>query len=171
MGRSGGPTAKAAPAPKASPAPKQVATTYYVVPEFKMPEDTTETTHEQALGQTRTWKWNGDESLLPTWALRRLTSHQLQLLKNANDATGLAFNVEEVVKEYNVVTVGEVDNASMAITIIVAVPLVTNPRKILKGKELILECAKTTAPIETRKRPEADWKKDALRSQRQKNET
>ena len=82
---------------------------------------------------------------------------------------GLAFNVEEVVKEYNVVTVGEVDNASMAITITVAVPLVTNPRKILKGKELVLEVATQKAPIETKKRPAAqDWKKDAFKTQKQK---
>ena len=141
--------------------------TFYIHPEYKLPEDTTpeDAVASGADARTRTWAWKGDESLHPFWGIPRMSADDL---KKHNAASGkhLAFNVALQEKEYNVVTVGDVRGHSVATTWCVRVPMLTNPETVAPGEELLLEVA--PKPAVAAKRKAACWKDDVAVAARAK---
>ena len=56
------------------------STTYYLHPEYKVPSDeTSESAVADGVGpQAHIWRWSGDESLHPFWAVQRLSADDLK---------------------------------------------------------------------------------------------
>ena len=105
--------------------------TFYAHPEWKEPEGGREEKHAVAC-EHRPWKWVGDESMHPFWAVRRLSLEQFA----AKFPRGI-FNMQPTIKEYTVIGAG-------ASTVTVAVPMLTNTKPIAKGVELFWEANATT---------------------------
>ena len=120
------------------------STTVYVHPESKVPSDQTpESAVADGLAPgVRVWKWDGDESLHPFWAIRRLSADEMKkhTSKDPQLRSGRRFNVSLTEKQYNVVSVGDLRGHSVAMITQVSVPMITNETKIA-GEELILEVA------------------------------
>ena len=47
--------------------------TYYLHPEYKLPEDVTDKSTEAVAPGIRLWRWSGEESMFPFWAVERVT--------------------------------------------------------------------------------------------------
>ena len=141
--------------------------TFYVHPEYRLPADTTpgDSVASGADVSTHTWTWKGDESLHPCWAIPRMSADDLRR-RNAALGEQRSFNVELEEKQYNVVTVGDVQGHSIATTWSVSVPMIRNPGKIAKGEELLLEVA--CKPAVAGKRKPASWKDDVAAAARAK---
>ena len=91
----------------------------------------------------------GDETLHPFWAVERLSEDELRRNKK-----GCVFNLILEDKEFPVVTVGTSHGSSIAVTLAVVIPIMTNTIDVKKGEELLMPiAAKTTA-----KRKAASWK-------------
>ena len=136
-----------------------VAATYYVHPEYNLPlgRDEDEEDHEVSMMRTSLWKWRGDETLHPFWAVGRLSATELH--KNNTASRGKhVFNMGLVDKVFAVVTVGSVKGESVAMTTEVTVPMMTNIQSVRRGDELIMEIA---AKGEAGKRKAQSWKEDA----------
>ena len=71
-----------------------------------------------------------------------------------------AFNLEFEDKEFSAVTVGTSGGDSIAVTLGVVVPIMTNAVDVKKGEELFLE---STRKKET-KRKEGSWKDDVAKA-------
>ena len=76
-------TAAVAPKETAAVAPKQtaaVATTaqYCIHPEYIQPEDVTDASTEKDAPATRLWKYSGNESMYPFWAVENKTAELLR---------------------------------------------------------------------------------------------
>ena len=107
--------------------------------------------------EARAWKWNGDESMYPFWAVERVTDTWIRKVNaQSEDGVTLALNVERKEIEFNCVTVGAVQNSSVAITVNVRLPVLTNTRDLTKGTRLLLEA--TPKPADKRKTK--SWKTD-----------
>ena len=132
------------------------STTYYLHPEYKVPSDeTSESAVADGVGpQARIWRWSGDESLHPFWAVQRLSADDLKN-KNEKDNTTYQFNACLKEKQYNVVTVGDLRGHSVSMTVIVTVPVITNSADLAIGEALLLEVAPKAAPA---KRKDTSWK-------------
>lgn len=124
---------------------------YYVHPEYKLPEDATTEEMSAVADDTRLWSWKGDETLHPFWAVRRLSRDDKQ--KTASTT----FNTETAEKDFNVVTVGQIGEDSISITLTVTVPMLTNSVALKKGDELFME---TTAKMAA-KRKITTWKEES----------
>jgi hypothetical protein len=142
------------------------STTFYLHPEYKLPSDKTPVSAvaEGLSPQARVWQWSGEESLHPFWAIQRLAKDELRK-KNDKDKTTHRFNVSLKEKQYNVVTVGNLRGESVAVTVMVTLPIVTNEMALVAGEELFLEVAPKVAP---KKRAEASWKDDVASAARAK---
>lgn len=143
--------------------------TFYVHPEYKLPLDTTtESAVADGLDpRARIWEWTGEETLHPFWAIERMSREELQK-KSAAANTRRAFNVVMTTKSYNVVTVGNVKDDSIATTTSVIVPIITNEAAIAAGEELLLESAARPA---AHKRKTESWKDDSARVAKKRGKT
>ena len=95
----------------------------------------------------------------PYSAIQRLTQEGLDK-KNLGAISKFTFNVKPMWKPYNVVTVGELNGKSVAMTVTVSLPLITNEGAIAQGAELLMEVV-SKAP-EGQKRKAASWKDDMV---------
>ena len=133
------------------------ANTYYLHPEYKGPQDVTDKSTEADAPEARAWKWTGDESMYPFWTVERVTDTWLRKVNaQSEDGVTLALNVERKEIEFNCVTVGAVQNSSVAITVNVRLPVLTNTRDLTAGTRLLLEA--TPKPADKRKTE--SWKTD-----------
>ena len=142
--------------------------TYYLHPEYKLPEDVTDASTEADAPGTRLWRWYGDESMYPFWAVERATDAWVQKTNTeSKDGVQLAFNVERKEMTFNCVTVGAVQGSSVAITVNVRLPVLTNTHDMTAGTRLLLEKA---AKVNPEKRKAETWKTDvdaAAKAQKQ----
>ncbi len=156
------------------PQDSETVTTYYVIPEFKLPEDVTEqggrevdavasaAKHVHGKRQyQRIWKWNGDETMHPSWAVARLSESELRK-KNSASGGNQVFNMGLVPKQFNVVTVGTINDQSVACTVAVTVPILTNTRNVRAGEELIM---RATCKEKDQKRKPQTWKDDVAKQE------
>ena len=120
----------------------QTTITYYVHPEWKAPK---EMDHLNIFG-VQEWEWAGDETMHPFWAIRRLGATQLSK-EPPEDKTVAGFTAAMTAKEFTVVTVGCVQNQSVAMTLVVQIPVITNAKIMDKGTELILEQAEVQKQV------------------------
>ncbi len=141
--------------------------TFYVHPEYKVPIDKTPVSAvaDGLSPQTRVWEWSGDESLHPFWAIQRLSKDELNK-KNKQDKTTHRFNVSLKEKQYNVVTVGNLRDESVSVTVTVTLPVVTNETALVAGEELFLEVV--PKDVAKKKRPDTSWKDDVASASRAK---
>ena len=130
----------------------QTTITYYVHPEWKAPK---EMDHLNIFG-VQEWEWAGDETMHPFWAIRRLGATQLSK-EPPEDKTVAGFTAAMTAKEFTVVTVGCVQNQSVAMTLVVQVPFITNAVVMERGTELIME--QPEAKKEAKRRP--TWKDES----------
>ena len=144
----------ASPAGDAAVATKR---TYYINPEYKQPEDVTDASTEQDAPGVRLWKWSGDETSYPFWAVERVSADWLRQKHVEAKHAKLEFNVERKTLEFACVTVGAVGGSSIAITVAVSLPVLTNPRKLQTDDRLLLEVAPQPA---VKKRKAETWKTD-----------
>ena len=139
-----------------------VAATYYMHPEFKLPDDvTTLESHTDAL-DVRLWRWSGDESMFPFWAIERLSSTELRR-RQIKDGPRLRFSVEHIENDIMVLTVGNVEGKEVAVTYAATVPVVTNAVAVTKGEDLVMEVAATN-PMKIRN--DIGWKEHATQAKR-----
>lgn len=136
-----------------------VTRTYYLHPEYRLPEDVTDMETEKANLGTRLWRWAGDESMYPFWAVERVAEGWIQRKNSTfaaqNDATRLAINLQLKEKECACVTVGELNSMAVGRTLNVRLPVLTNNVDLGKGTRLLMECVKKTVPD---KRKVESWK-------------
>ncbi len=139
--------------------------TFYVHPEYKVPIDKTPVSAvaDGLSPQTRVWEWSGDESLHPFWAIQRLSKDELNK-KNKQDKTTHRFNVSLKEKQYNVVTVGNLRDESVSVTVTVTLPVLTNETALVAGEELFLEVV--PKDVAKKKRPDTSWKDDVASASR-----
>ena len=130
--------------------------TYYVHPEYKLPEESKEEVADDASPEVVAWEWKGDETMHPFWAVARLSPEDLNKANTATPQSRRKFNVTLEEKEYSVVTVGESAGNSVAITFGVRVPIMTNKTSVKKGDELLLQIAAKASG----KRKAETWKDD-----------
>ncbi len=123
----------------------------YINPEWVEPGQQ-ETEHEVT---PPTWEWNGDESMNPFWAVRRLTAAQLAQEAAAANITGL--NVQLDSQEFTQVTVGSLQKESTSNSLTVSMPLLSNSAEIKQGVELILRHEPATKAKTEKTR---SWKSD-----------
>ena len=67
-----------------------------------------------------------------------------------------------VPKQFNVVTVGTINDQSVACTVAVTVPILTNTRKVRAGEELIM---RATCKEKDQKRKPQTWKDDVAKQE------
>ena len=138
--------------------------TYYVHPEYKLPEESKEEVADDASPEVVAWEWKGDETMHPFWAVARLSQEDLNKANTATPQSRRKFNVTLEEKEYSVVTVGESAGNSVAITFGVRVPIMMNKTPVKKGEELLLQIAAKASG----KRKAETWKDDLAHATRAK---
>ena len=127
----------------------QTTTTYYVHPEWKAPKER----EQLSIFGVKEWEWAGDETMHPFWAIRRLGATQLSK-EPPGDKTVAGFTAAMTAKEFTVVTVGCVPNQSVAMTLVVQVPFITNQGIMERGTELIMEQPEVKKEVKRR----STWK-------------
>jgi len=139
---------------------------FVVLPEFKAPSQNK--TDAAVAGSSESkpeieWVWgNGNaETMHPFWAVRRLTTKQLQNevedKTNEQKQTGVrpmfpSFNCELTEIIHSVVNIATVGNGVVNCTRLVHVPYLTNSKPLAKGEELILQVVTQTKPRQPAKR-------------------
>ena len=103
---------------------------YYVHPEFKMPEESKEQLEDAVAPGACAWVFKGDETMHPFWAVEFLTEEERRKAQKG------AFNLKFEDKEFSAVTVGTSGGDSIAVTLGVVVPIMTNAVDVKKGEEL-----------------------------------
>ena len=158
-------SAVAAPQPNVRATSKKAAVTasqlftYYVHPEYKLPEESKEEVADDASLEVVPWEWKGDETMHPFWAVARLSQEELNKANAATPQSRRKFNVTLEEKEYSVVTVGDSAGNAVSMTFGVRVPIMTNKNPIKKGEELVFQM---TAPKASQKRKAESWKDDVV---------
>ena len=120
---------------------------FYLNPEFALPEGRTASDVERSDPLQRAWTWTGKETMHPYWCVTKLTDEDLAK-RNAARKEGprLRFNVSATRKEINMVKCHRVFTIS--------IPVLTNAEELEKGEELIMQ-------VQPRKKKEAapqDWR-------------
>jgi hypothetical protein len=140
---------------------------FFIHPEWQGPEDEKVQGAHAVACEHRAWKWTGAETMHPHWAIRRMTREKL-----AAKMPGGKFNLEQTVKVYSIVTVGNMGGdeggTSPTNTFRVELPILTNPEPLGGGVELFWEAAsvakKDTSVVK-------NWKDDEkLKQGKRKNE-
>ena len=156
-------SAVAAPQPNMRATSKKAAVTaspeitYYLHPEYKLPEESKEEVADDASLEVVPWEWKGDETMHPFWAVPRLSQEELNRANlEATPQSRRKFNVTLEEKEYSVVTVGESAGNSVSTTFAVRVPIMTNKNTIKKGEELVFQIAAKASG----KRKAESWRDD-----------
>ena len=129
---------------------------YYVHPEFKMPEESKEQLEDAVASGACAWEFKGDETMHPFWAVEFLTEEERRKAQKG------AFNLRFEDKEFSAVTVGTSGGDSIAITLGVVVPIMTNAVDVKKGEELFLE----NPTKKENKRKEGSWKTDVTKTEK-----
>ena len=104
----------------------------------------------------RAWEFKGDETLHPFWAVERLTEDERRKAQKG------AFNITFEDKEFAAVTAGTSGGDSIAITLGVVVPIMTNAVDVKKGEELLLQ---NTSQKEM-KRKDGSWRTDVAKGEK-----
>ena len=157
---------------------------YYLHPEFKMPEDVTES-HRATLEAEAAELAEGGGAAEATGgaaagtgaAAKALTGgarafkfqgdevlspywavERLTPTELRSRGMQLDFNLEVIEKEFVICTVCQIANQSCSVTIGVSVPVLTNPKDLEPGARLRVESIQK--PEKKRKRVEVDWKAD-----------
>ena len=112
-------------------------TVYYVHPEYRMPEESNEKLDDAVASHVRAWEFKGEETLHPFCAVERLTEDERRKAR----ASG---------------------GDSIAITLAVVVPIMTNSVDVKKGEELFLESVNKK---DATKRKEESWKTDVAKAE------
>ena len=94
-----------------------------------MPEESKDKLDDAVAPNVRAWGFKGDETLHPFWAVERLTEDERRKAQKG------AFNITFEDKEFAAVTVGTSGGDSIAITLGVVVPIMTNAVDVKKGVE------------------------------------
>ena len=131
----------------------------FVIPEFRAPEDCTTAQQAASVGGTRTWRWDGTESMHPYWAVRRLTRDQMISTCTHDDARVTRCRIKEVAFTMTSVvatTIGSCSAATDCCTVII--PMLTNEEKFCKGMELVIEVDTPARALRTRKHAREDDK-------------
>ena len=126
-------------------------------PEYRMPEESKEKLEDAVASHVRAWEFKGEETLHPFWAVERLTEDERRKAQKG------AFNLTCEDKEFVAVTVGASCGDSIAITLAVVVPIMTNSVDVKKGEELCLE---NTTRKDSNKRKEGSWKTDVAKTEK-----
>ena len=92
----------------------------------------------------------------PFWAVERLTEGGRRKTQRG------AFNFKSKNKEFSAVTVGTSGGDSIAVTLGVVVPIMTNAVDVKKGEELFLE----NSTKKENKRKEGSWKTDVTKTEK-----
>ena len=116
----------------------RVIYTFFITPEWKAPQCTDD-------GQ---WIWEGDESMHPFWAVRRLSSAAVA-------KEGLEVNTELKEITFTNLAVGAISGLSCSQTMTVTVPFLVPSQNIPKHCQLVLLCE--DPPKQTTKRLK-NWK-------------
>ena len=132
-------------------------TVYYVHPEYKLPEESKEKLDDAVASDVCAWEWKGNESLHPFWAVERFTEEERRKAQKG------AFSLKCENKEFAAVTVGTSGGDSIAITLAVGVPIMTNSVDVKKGEELFLE---NTTRKDADKRMEGSWETDVAKTEK-----
>ena len=117
---------------------ERVVYTFFIAPEWKAPQCTDD-------GQ---WIWEGDESMHPFWAVRRLSSAAVA-------KEGLEVNTELKEITFTNLAVGAISGVSCSQTMTVTVPFLVPSQNIPKHCQLVLLCE--DPPKQTTKRLK-NWK-------------
>ena len=143
-----------------------------------MPEDVTAASGVEPPGpasgsapSTRLWKWHGDETMHPFWAVQRESEPEMMRRQKAAEETARKpqgsnaavavpprFNTALKEMEFAVVTVGKMGGNSVAMTFEVTIPVLTTTVDVPEGEELFLETIAKAAGGTKRKET---WKDDA----------
>ena len=128
-------------------AEEQNKSSFYLNPEFALPEGRAASDVERSGPLQRAWTWTGKETMHPYWCVTKLTDEDLAK-RNAARKEGprLRFNVSATRKEINMVKCHRVFTIS--------IPVLTNAEELEKGEELIMQ-------VQPRKKKEAapqDWR-------------
>ena len=110
---------------KATSEPKR--TVHYVHPEYRTPEESKEQLEDAVAPGARAWEFKGDETMHPFWAVEFLTEEERRKAQKG------AFNLTFEDKEFSAVTVGTSGGDSIAITLGVVVPIMTNAVDVKNG--------------------------------------
>ena len=109
--------------------------------------------------RTWVWKWTGNETMHPFWAVRRLSSQQL--LKETTPKIPLSFNCELRASQFCVTTIGTLVDSPVAMSSMVQVPILTNTVRLSAGDELLLE---VVLAKKSEKKREETWRYEVSRS-------
>jgi hypothetical protein len=118
---------------------------FFLLPEFKFPKkkERVFADAECDIQMAPEWIWNqnGEDTMHPFWAVRRLTAQQLARAKlEVQPGRSIPrFNCELVIRSISSVCVGAMDGHSLNRTRIFEVPFLTNSEEVMQGEELILE--------------------------------
>ena len=138
--------------------------TYYMIPEWKGPEEVETTDPQQkALGIETEWKWKGEEAMHPLWAVRRLTENEISRENAKYPRSLIGITCEWQYTDYTIVTVGKRGNETVSMTVVVQLPLLTNKTALEKGTELIVEQTEIKAKP---KQKAVTWKHQADKKRR-----
>ena len=119
--------------------------------EYKIPEESDEELEDAVASHVRAWEFKGDETMHPFWAVEFLTEEERRKAQKG------AFNLKFEDKEFSAVTVGTSGGDSIAITLAVVVPIMTNAVDVKMGDDLLLQ---VTSPQSRAKRKAGSWKDD-----------
>jgi len=143
-------------------------------PEYKLPEDVTDKSTEAAAPGIRLWRWSGEESMFPFWAVERVTEAWMFKTNSEftfrKEDTQFEFNVEHKELEFACVSVGAVAGTSIASTVHVRLPVLTNTCHLEKGTRLFMHAA---AAKLVAKRKDESWRTHvgtAAKSQKKRHE-
>ena len=129
---------------------------FYLNPEFALPEGRAASDVERSDPLQRAWTWTGKETMHPFWCVTKLTDEDLAVRNLQKDGRTVRFNVTTARKEVNMVKCRRV--------LTVSIPVITNTDDIEEGDELIMQ----VQPREKKKPAGKDWR--ASQRKRQKAE-
>ena len=146
---------------------------YYVIPEWRGPQETTPDDEEAAVAATSeaavaaasdgsevdaeatittTWSFTGEETMHPFWAVPRLTPCEIARFMAL--APNAAFNMELTEGHpFQTMTVGTFLGRRINSLCSVRVPMLTNSRKLWSGDDLITKADQKKAPEQR----DGDW--------------
>ena len=119
---------------------------FYLNPEFALPEGRTASDVERSDPLQRAWTWTGKETMHPFWCVTKMTDEALSLRNLQKDGRLLRFNLTTKRKEVNMVKCQRV--------LTVSIPVITNTEDIDEGEELVMQ----VQPREKKRPAGKDWR-------------
>jgi hypothetical protein len=148
-------------------------TVYYINPEWKVPElvEKKDASIAEACEINSDiggpiWKWKGDETMHPYWAVRRISVAQLkEEAGKTMPFNNIEYNMHLVPKTYNVVGVGAFGSTTLSTTFEVVIHMFVNIDDMVEGEEMVFE---SVAKKVKEKRKEI-WKDDVAKQKKAKD--